>query len=74
MHITVSLHGVFRMGRFKEKTCYCPEHCAVQYMLDDLDIPADLLGIILINNRHARAQDILANGDVLKLLPLLDGG
>lgn len=74
MNINVSLHGVFRIDRFKEQTCEYPNSSNVQSVIDDLNIPASLLGIILINGIHAQAETILADGDTLTLLPLLDGG
>lgn len=74
MKITVSLHGVFRIDRFKEKSCNYPNGINVQYIIEDLQISTTLLGIILINGIHAQAEDILAEGDKLMLLPLLEGG
>jgi hypothetical protein len=74
MHITVSLHGVFRIDRFKQKTCDYPKGSDVQTIIEDLEISTTLLGIILINGIHAQPKDILAEGDILMLLPLLDGG
>lgn len=74
MEITVSLHGVFRINRFKEKSCRYPEGCTAQCIIDDLDIPASLLGIVMINGKHSTAEDQLHDGDRLMLLPLLEGG
>jgi len=74
MQITVSLHGIFRIDRFKKETLECPDGSNAQKVIDDLQIPARLLGIILINGTHAKADDILHNGDTLMLLPLLEGG
>ena len=74
MDITVSLHGVFRIDRFKKEIREYPEGSNSQKVIDDLQIPAKLLGIILINGTHAKADDILHDGDTLMLLPLLEGG
>ena len=74
MKITVSLHGVFRIDRFKLKTLEFTDGCNAQKVIDDLQIPAKLLGIILINKVHAKSTDILHNGDTLMILPLLEGG
>lgn len=74
IQISVSLHGVFRIGRFKEKECRYPEGTNVQNIIDDLGIPDTLLGIILINGVHSRHESVLSNGDQLMLLPLLEGG
>ncbi len=74
MQITVSLHGVFRIDRFKLKVLEYPDGSSAQKIIDELQIHAKLLGIILINGTHAKAEDTLHNGDTLMLLPLLEGG
>ena len=74
MRITISLHGVFRIDRFKEKACDYPNNSNVQTIIEDLNISTTLLGIILINGIHAQPEDILVDGDMLMLLPLLEGG
>ena len=74
MQIKISLHGVFRIGRFKEQLCDYPVDSNVQNIIDALQIPVKLLGIILINGVHADAETILHEGDTLMLLPLLEGG
>lgn len=74
MQITVSLHGVFRIDRFKKEILEYPEGSSAQKVIDELQIPVKLLGIILINGTHAKADDILHDGDTLMLLPLLEGG
>lgn len=74
MRITVSLHGVFRINRFKLETLDYPAGSSAQKVIDDLQIPARLLGTILINHVHAKLTDILHDGDTLMILPLLEGG
>jgi hypothetical protein len=74
MQITVSLHGVFRIDRFKLKTLTYPDGSSVQKVIDDLQIPVKLLGTVLINKTHAKSTDILRDGDMLMILPLLEGG
>ncbi|MCW8859752.1 MAG: MoaD/ThiS family protein [Deltaproteobacteria bacterium] len=74
MQITVSLHGIFRRERFKEQLFDYPSGTKVQEVIDDLQIPIPLLGIVLINGVHAECADILNVDDKLSLLPLLDGG
>ncbi len=74
MQITVSLHGVFRIDRFKLEVRTYPIASPVQKVIDELKIPVKLLGIIIINGTHATATDILHDGDTLMLLPLLEGG
>ena len=74
MEITVSLHGVFRIDRFKQETLDYPEGSSAQKVIDDLQIPTKLRGTILINRVHAIPTDILHDGDTLMILPLLEGG
>ena len=74
MPVTIKLHGVFRIGRCKEMTRDYPSTTKVRQVVDDLAIPERLLGIVLINGAHAGIEDLLRDGDVLSLLPLLDGG
>jgi len=74
MQMTVKLHGVFRIGRFKEMPRHYPPGTRVRQVVDDLAIPEQLLGIVLINGKHAGSNDLLREGDVLSLLPFLDGG
>ncbi len=74
MQITVSLHGVFRIGRFKREVRSYPPGSSAATVIDDLQIPDKLLGIIVINGAHATADTDLNNGDTLMLLPLLEGG
>ncbi|MEA3544667.1 MAG: MoaD/ThiS family protein [Thermodesulfobacteriota bacterium] len=74
MQITVSLHGVFRIDRFKIETLEFPDGITAQKVIDELQIPAKLLGTILINKTHAKSIDILHDGDTLMVLPLLEGG
>ncbi len=74
MQITISLHGIFRIDRFKLAVRSYPADTKVQEIIDDLKIPINLLGIIIINGVHAEANATLCDGDTIKLLPLLEGG
>lgn len=74
MKITVKLYGVFRIGRFRERSQNYPPGTRVRQVVEDLAIPQQLLGIVLLNGEHAGIDDHLRESDVLGLLPLLDGG
>lgn len=74
MFVTTKLVGIFRIGRFIENAReYHPDTC-VREVVEDLNLPEHLLGIVLINDIHAGMDDVLNDGDTLCLLPLLDGG
>ena len=72
--IKIKLVGLFKTDNFQQKTCYYPDGTQVQSVIVDLQLPLRHLGIVLINGIHADADSILAEGDELTLLPLLDGG
>jgi molybdopterin synthase sulfur carrier subunit len=74
MRITVKLVGLFRIDRFKEELKEYSSGVRVVEVIDNLQLPKDVLGIILVNGVHAGEQDILKEGDTLSILPLLDGG
>ncbi|MDT8421190.1 MAG: MoaD/ThiS family protein [Desulfuromonadales bacterium] len=74
MEIQIKLYGVFRLGRFKEDKLTLPAGTRAGDVVERLALPRDLLGIILVNGRHSDASSPLEDGDVLSLLPVLDGG
>ena len=74
MKITLKLVGVFCIGRFKKDVQEYPIGTKAGDVIDHLQLPKDVLGIILINGVHAEEQDILKDGDTLSILPMLDGG
>ena len=74
MLVTVKLHGIFRIDRFKEKKVEYPSGTKVMDVVEQLKLPCRLLGIVLVNDIHSTIDSQLKNGDILVLLPLLDGG
>jgi molybdopterin converting factor small subunit len=74
VRIRVRLFGVFRIGRFKEEVCDYPSGASVRAVVEQLQIPPQLLGTVLIEGVHASIEDPLTDGAVLTLLPILGGG
>jgi hypothetical protein len=74
MNVTVKLVGPFRIGRFKEEIREYHSATSVRVVVEELMIPKPLLGIMLINGSHAGIEDELHDGDILHLLPFIDGG
>jgi sulfur-carrier protein len=74
MKITVKLFATFRLGRFITEDRQYPLEITVGQLVDELGIPEQELGIILVNSRHARLDRRLSEGDVVALFPLLGGG
>jgi|GEM_PF-547881 len=72
--ITVKLVGVFRIDRFKEQRYPFPSGSRATDVIEALKLSRRLLGIILINGVHASEEDQLENGDILTLMPLIEGG
>lgn len=74
MHVRIKLYGVFRIDRFKEEVRDYPAGTPVRAVVEELRLPEQLLGIVLINGVHAGLDDALQDGDALSLLPILGGG
>lgn len=74
MQIQICLHGAFRRQRFAEQFRQLPPETRVREVVESLQLPDHLLGIILINGVHAGLDDLLKDGDILSLLPMVDGG
>ena len=74
MHITVRLHGSFRVGRFREEVRAYPVGTTVAQVVLDLDIPLKQPDIVIINDERATLDRVLRDGDLLALFPLVAGG
>lgn len=74
MLVTVKLHGVFRIDRFKEERSEYPPGTTVQDVVEQLQLPDHILGIVMVNDIHGTTDAQLKDGDTLALLPILDGG
>jgi molybdopterin converting factor small subunit len=74
INITIELFGVFRINRFKEESGRYRPGITSREIFQDLRLPQQLLGIVVINGVHAGVDDVLHDGDTLSLFPLLCGG
>ena len=74
MQITVKLFATFRQGRFSIESREYPPGTRVGQIVDEIDLPRDQLGIILVNSRHVTLEHELGEGDTLALFPLVGGG
>lgn len=74
MKIKIKLAGAFRIDRFKEEVREYPDGTSIRKIVDSLQLPEQILGIVLINGIHAEFENILQDGDTLSVLPVLDGG
>ena len=74
MQITVKLFATLRIGRFRVEIRNYLEGTTVERVIDGLNIPDCQVIITLINGKHAKPEDVLSDGDVLSLLPVVSGG
>ncbi|WP_020678120.1 MoaD/ThiS family protein [Geopsychrobacter electrodiphilus] len=74
MNIRVRLFGLFRIDRFNEEDRSFQSGTSARQVIEELQLPFHLLGIILINERHAELDDFLQEGDSISILPLFGGG
>ncbi len=74
MHITVRLHGSFRVGRFREAVRAYPEGTTAAGVVVDLGIPLAQPDIVIVNDERATFDRVLRDGDLLALFPLVAGG
>ena len=74
MRVKVKLFANFRIDRFKESDRDYPAPVTVANIIAELCIPEPEVGIIFINGRHAPIDQVLTEGDVLSLFPLVGGG
>ncbi len=74
MRVTVKLFASFRTGREPIEIKDYAAGTTVEDVVAELQIPAVQLGIMMINSRHVKITQELADGDTLALFPLLGGG
>jgi len=74
MDIKVRLVGCFRVGRFVEEARQYRIGTSIREVVDCLELPEQVLGIVLVNGVHAGLENRLQDGDCLTILPILGGG
>lgn len=74
MKITVKLYAVLRIGRFQEKVFDYPVGTTVGAVVEALELPPEHVDILLVNGVHVDAGRLLADNDILSLLPMVEGG
>jgi sulfur-carrier protein len=74
MRITVKLFANFRTGRFSVEEREYPEGTTIGQVADDISLPREEIGVMMVNSRHAKLDRIMDDGDILALFPLLGGG
>lgn len=74
MQVTIKLFATFREGRFTVDQREYAQGTQVGQIVDELDIPREQLGIVMVNSRHVELDRKLQDGDTLSLFPLVGGG
>lgn len=74
MKITVKLYAVLQLRRFAEKILNYPDGTTIRDVIEDLDLPSEHVDILLVNGLHTTSDHLLKEGDVLSLLPMVEGG
>ena len=74
MKVTVKLFATFRDGRFKVEERNYPDGTTCRRIVAAISLREEELGIVLVNSRHAQLDQILNEGDIVALFPLVGGG
>ncbi len=72
--IKVKLFAYFREGRFKEAAFRYDEGTTPGAIVTALGIDPDDVGVIMVNNRQAGMDTVLADGDTVAVFPKIGGG
>ena len=74
MLVQVKLFATFRQRRFDKKNMDLPTTSFVIFLLEQLNIPAEQVGILLVNGRSASVETELYDNDVVSVFPAIGGG
>jgi molybdopterin converting factor small subunit len=74
MVVEVKLFATFRENRFKEKEMELADAGSPADILTQLNIPTELVGILLVNGRNTSFDQKLVAGDVVSIFPAIGGG
>lgn len=74
MPVTIKLFASFQQGRFEVQQRKLPPGTTLGSLLDQLEIPRQELGVLLVGGRHADVARVAQPGDVISIFPLLGGG
>ena len=74
MHIEVRLFASFREGRFKNRIFELEHETKVADIASMICLEDLAESIIVVNGKHSKPEHALKDGDVLYLIPVVDGG
>jgi sulfur-carrier protein len=74
MNVTVKLFAFFRDNRFKVQDFNFDEGTTVLQVIEHFQIPADEVGVTMINGRHCQFDTVLSENDAISIFPMIGGG
>jgi molybdopterin converting factor small subunit len=74
MLLNVKLFATFREGRFEIAQLERPDGSTLGSLIDDLAVPRDEIGFVLVQCRHAELDYQPAAGDTVAIFPKVGGG
>jgi len=74
MKVNVKLFATLSKGRFEQEVRQFDPETTVAEVLKDLNIPEIAVKIVFVNNRHAKLDRELHDGDVVGIFPPIGGG
>lgn len=74
MRVSVKLFAGFQQGRFVAGELDLPAGATVESVVDQLGIPVEEIGVMLVDGRHVGFERTMASGEVLAVFPVIGGG
>jgi sulfur-carrier protein len=74
VRLTVKLFATFRNGRFDVSEREYPAGTTIANIVEELRIPKEEIGIMLVSGRHVELEHQPRPGDTVSIFPLLGGG
>ena len=74
MRVRVNLYSSLRIDRFAEAEVELHEGASVTDLLEELKIPLQDVGIVMVNARSGTFQQRLKAGDRITFIPPVGGG
>ncbi len=74
MKITIKLFATFRIGRGKIIEKEISQETKIMDLIDELNIPADQVAILLVNGLDGKLEQMLNENDTISLFPPVGGG
>ncbi|WP_162605184.1 MoaD/ThiS family protein [Geomonas oryzae] len=74
MQIRIKLYASLRWKLFEEAEWECTPGQKIASIVEQLGLPRNDVGTVLVNGLHAAWDEMVQDGDVLSLLPRMGGG